>query len=86
MNEKTSVFNNWVPSWAKIPLLVVALIPHLLLLGLFSGNTLFMASVLDADSNDLQFLMSISYAAIVVTLLINVRFLHYFSVRSYIIL
>nr|WP_317631296.1 hypothetical protein [uncultured Flavobacterium sp.] len=85
MNEKTSVFNNWVPSWVKIPLLVVALIPHLLLLGLFSGNTLFMASVLDADSNDLQFLMSISYAAIVVTLLINVRFLHYFSVRSYII-
>lgn len=82
----TNVFNTWVPDWIKLPLLIVGLIPHLFLIGLFSGNTQFVASVLDADANDLQFLLSISYATIVVTLLIYARFFSYFSLKNYILL
>lgn len=86
MNANLSIYNKWVPEWIKLPLLIIGLIPHLLLIGLFSGNTQFVASVLDSDANDLQFLLSISYATIVVTLLIYARFLAYFSLKSYILL
>lgn len=86
MSTTSSVYNTWVPDWIKLPLLVIGLLPHLLLIGLFNGNTQFVASVLDADANDLQFLLSVSYAAIVVTLLIYVRFFAYFSLKNYILL
>lgn len=84
--NSTSVFNPWVPNWIKLPLLIIGLLPHLLLIGLFSGNAQFVASVLDADTNDLQFLMSIGYAAIVVALLIYLRFFAFFALRNFILL
>ena len=85
MNANLSIYNKWVPEWIKLPLLIIGLIPHLLLIGLFSGNTQFVASVLDSDANDLQFLLSISYATIVVTLLIYTRFLAYFSLKRFLV-
>ena len=85
MTEVPSVFNSWVPNWLKIPLLILGMLPHLLLIGLFSGNATFIASVIDADVNDLQFIMAVGYGAIVVTLLVNARLFMFMALRNYII-
>ncbi len=85
MINSPSVFNSWVPNWIKIPLLVIALFPHLFLIGVFNGNASFIGSIMDTDINDLQFVLAVGYAAIVVALLVNVRLFLFLSIRNFII-
>lgn len=52
---------------------------------MFSMNSTFTASFLDLDVDDLQFMFSLAYAAIVCTLLVHVRFFHFFNIRTYLL-
>ena len=81
-----SVYHRWVPQWLKLPLLILALFPHLMLLSLLHSNSAFTASFMDADSDDIQYLMILMYGTFVVTLLVIQRFMAYFSVKYYTLL
>lgn len=86
MPEKPSIYNKWVRDWMKLPLLIIALFPHLMLMTFFHSNSTFTASILDVDADDLQFILSLMYGSIVVILLINNRFFSFFPVRTFILL
>lgn len=86
MNPHITIYRKWVPGWLKIPLLAIAMFPHLMLMSLFHSNISFSASFMEIEQEDIQFLLSLMYGTIVVTLLIFNRFLSYFRLRSYIIL
>lgn len=60
--------------------------PHVMLLSLFNSNSAFIASFLDIDSDDIQYLLILMYGTIVVTLLVYPRFMAYFSTKYYILL
>ncbi|SKB66409.1 hypothetical protein SAMN05660477_00596 [Soonwooa buanensis] len=81
-----TIYHKWVPQWLKLPLLIMAMFPHLMLMSLFHSNSAFTSSFLDVDSDDLQYLLMLMYGTIVVTLLVLPRFLAYFSVKYYILL
>jgi len=83
MQKPQSVFKSWLPEKLLLPLLLVALLPHILLLSLFSMNSTFTASFLDVEVDDIQFLFSIAYATIVCGLFFHVRFFQFFNVRSF---
>ncbi len=83
MSKEQNVFKSWIPDQIIVPLLVIALIPHIMILSIFSMNSTFTASFLDVDVDDIQFLFSIAYATIVCGLFINVRFFQYFNIRNY---
>lgn len=83
MQEPQTVFKSWLPQKIILPLLVVALLPHIMLLSLFSMNSTFTASFLDVEVDDIQFLFSIAYATIVCGLFFHVRFFHFFNIRSF---
>ncbi|MEG0931449.1 hypothetical protein [Algoriella sp.] len=85
MQSQNSIFNKWVPQKLIVPILVIALFPHLMLLTIFSMNSTFTASFLDLEVDDLQFLFSLAYATIVCGLFIHVRFFHFFNIRSYLL-
>ena len=85
MNQNT-IYKKWVPGWLKLPLLIISLFPHLMLMSLFHSNTAFIASFLDIDTDDLQYLLILMYGTIVATLLILPRFMAYFSLKHYILL
>ncbi|MCD1117002.1 MFS transporter [Chryseobacterium turcicum] len=84
--QHNTVYHKWVPQWLKIPLLILALFPHLMLLSLLHSNSAFTASFMDADSDDIQYLMILMYGTFVVTLLVIQRFMAYFSVKYYTLL
>lgn len=86
MSAATSIINKWVPHRLVVPLLVLALFPHLMLLSLFSMNATFTASFLDIEPDDLQFLFAIAYATIIGGLFIYTRLWEAFNVRSYCLL
>jgi len=85
LNNK-SVYYSWVPEWIKLPLMILAMFPHLMLMSLFHSNTAFTASALDIETEDIQYFLSLMYGAIVVALLIFQRLFSYFRVRTYILL
>lgn len=84
--QHNTIYKNWVPQWLILPLLILAMFPHVMLLSLFSSNSAFMASFLDIDSDDIQYLLILMYGTIVVTLLVYPRFMAYFSTKYYILL
>lgn len=86
MKEKPNIFNSWVRDWMKMPLLIVALFPHVMLMSIFHSNSTFTASIIDVDIDNLQFLISVMYAGIIVILLINNRFFSYFPIKTYVLL
>ncbi|MDY0930357.1 hypothetical protein [Chryseobacterium sp. CFBP8996] len=81
-----TVYHKWVPQWLKLPLLILALFPHLMLLSLLHSNSAFTSSFMDVDSDDIQYLMILMYGTFVVTLLVIQRFMAYFSVKYYTLL
>jgi hypothetical protein len=83
--QHNTVYHKWVPQWLKLPLLILALFPHLMLLSLHS-NSAFTSSFMDVDSDDIQYLMILMYGTFVVTLLVIQRFMAYFSVKYYTLL
>lgn len=85
MHNQHSIFNGWIPEKIIIPILVVALIPHVMVLQMFNMNSTFTASFLDVDVDDLQFIFSLAYATIVCGLCINERLFHFFNIRSYLL-
>jgi hypothetical protein len=86
MSQQQSIYYNWVPRWLKLVLLIIAMFPHLMLMSLFHSNSAFSASFLDIEPEDLQFLLSLMYGTVVVTLMIFGRFFAFFRLRSYVIL
>lgn len=85
MHQDNSIFYKWIPNWAIVPLLGVALFPHLMLMSIFSANSSFTASFLDIDIDDVQYLFSIMYAMFVCGTLLSVRFFHFFNVKTYLL-
>lgn len=86
MNSHVTIYRQWLPDWLKIPLLIIAMFPHLMLMSLLHSNVAFTASFMEIEQEDVQFLLSLMYGSIVVTLLIFNRFFTFFRLRSYIIL
>ena len=86
MKNQTSVYQKWVPEWLKLPLIVFALFPHLMLMSIFHANATFSLSFIGADTDDIQFLLSLMYGAVIVALLVFNRFFSFFRLRSYLIL
>jgi hypothetical protein len=86
MSNTATIYKRWVPEWLKLPLLLIALVPHLMLMSLFHSNATFSASFLGVETQDLQFLLSLMYGSVVVALLLVGRLLAYIPVRSYILL
>ncbi|WP_418123979.1 hypothetical protein ACNFU2_05040 [Chryseobacterium sp. PTM-20240506] len=84
--QHNSVYYKWVPQWLKLPLLILALFPHLMLLSILHSNSAFTASFMDVDPDDIQYLLILMYGTFVVTLLVLQRFMAYFSVKYYILL
>lgn len=84
--QHNSVYYQWVPQWLKLPLLILALFPHLMLLSILHSNSAFTASFMDVDPDDIQYLLILMYGTFVVTLLVLQRFMSYFSVKYYILL
>jgi predicted membrane-bound spermidine synthase len=84
--QHNTVYHQWVPQWLKLPLLILALFPHLMLLSLLHSNSAFTSSFMDVDSDDIQYLMILMYGTFVVTLLVLQRFMAYFSVKYYVLL
>ncbi len=84
--HKDTIYRSWVPDLVKLPLLVIAMFPHLMLMSLFHSNSTFSASFLGIEPEDVQYLLSLMYGSVVVTLMIFSRLFAYFRVRSYIIL
>ncbi len=84
--HKDTIYRMWVPDWVKLPLLVLAMFPHLMLMSLFHSNSTFSASFLGIEPEDVQYLLSLMYGSVVVTLMIFSRLFAFFRVRSYIIL
>lgn len=84
--HKDTIYRSWVPNWVKLPLLVIAMFPHLMLMSLFHSNSTFSASFIGIEPEDIQYLLSLMYGSVVVTLMIFSRFFAFFRVRSYIIL
>lgn len=85
MEKASGVINSWIPRKFVLPILVFAMFPHLMLLTLFSLNSTFTASVLDVDTDDLQFFFSLAYALFVCGLFINNRLYHAVNVRTYLL-
>ena len=86
MKQRTSVYKKWVPEWLKLPLIVFALFPHLMLMSIFHSNATFSLSFIGAETVDVQFLLSLMYGAVIVALLVFNRFFSFFRLRSYLIL
>ena len=86
MNNTVTIYQKWVPHWLKLPLLLIALVPHLMLMSLFHSNAAFSASFLGIETEDLQFLLSLMYGSVVVALLLIGRLLAFIPIRSYILL
>ncbi|WP_419870686.1 MFS transporter [Chryseobacterium sp. CT-SW4] len=84
--QHNSIYHNWVPQWLKLPILIMALFPHLMLMSLFHSNSAFTSSFMDVDSDDVQYLLILMYGTIVVTLFVLPRFMAYFSVKYYVLL
>lgn len=80
-----SVFKKSFPKALRVPLMVLALLPHLMLLSLFNMNSTFTASFLDVEADDIQFLFSMAYASIICGLFIHIRFFYYFNLKSYLL-
>ncbi len=86
MSSNTSLYYKWVPEWIKLPLMILAMFPHLMLMSLFHANTAFTASALAVEMEDIQYFLSLMYGAIVVALLLFQRLFTFFRVRTYILL
>jgi len=86
MSSNTSLYYKWVPEWIKLPMMILAMFPHLMLMSLFHSNTAFTASTLAIEIEDIQYFLSLMYGAIVVALLIFQRLFAFFRVRTYILL
>jgi hypothetical protein len=86
MDPHVSIYRKWLPKWLRLPLLIIALFPHLMLMSLFHSNISFSASFMGIEQEDIQYLLSLMYGSIVVTLLIFNRFTAYFRIRTYIII
>jgi MFS family permease len=84
--HKDTIYRSWVPYQIKLPLLVIGLFPQIMLMSLFHSNSTFSASFLGIEPEDVQYLLSLMYGSVVVTLMIFSRLFAYFRVRSYIIL
>lgn len=84
--DQVSIYNKWVPQWIKLPLLILAMFPHLMLMSLFHANITFSASFLGVEQEDIQYLLSLMYGAVVVGLLIFPRLFSYFNFKSFILL
>ena len=86
MPEKNSLYRSWLPKWAILVFLGIAILPHLLLMTIFNANTSFTASYLDIEQNDIQYLFLLMYGMIVATLLVNKRFFMYFNIKNYLLI
>lgn len=86
MQEQRSIIKKWVPQKMIVPILLLAMFPHLMLFTIFNMNSTFTASFLDIEVDDIQFLFSLAYALMVCTLFIHIRFFQYFNIRSYLLL
>ncbi len=85
MHNQHSIFKKWVPNQLVVPILIIALIPHIMILPFFNMSSTFTASILDVDVDDLQFIFSLAYATIVCGLFINERLFSFFNIRSYLL-
>ena len=85
MHNQHPIFKKWIPEKLVLPILIAALIPHVMILSLFNMNSTFTASFLDVDVDDLQFIFSLAYATIVCGLFINERLFQFFNIRSYLL-
>ena len=85
MHNQHPIFKKWIPEKLVLPILIAALIPHVMILSLFNMNSIFTASFLDVDVDDLQFIFSLAYATIVCGLFINERLFQFFNIRSYLL-
>lgn len=86
MGDTNSVFKKWIPNKIILPILVLSLLPHMMLLSMFSLNSTFTASFMDIETDDVQFLFSLAYATVVCGLFLNGRFFHFFNIRSFVLL
>lgn len=86
MQEHKGIYNSFIPNKIKLPLLVLAMFPHLMLMSLFNANSTFSASYLEIEPEDIQFFLSLMYGTVIVTLLIFDRFFSFFRLKSYMIL
>ena len=86
MDTPNSIFNKWVPHNIIISILLIALLPHLMILMMFNMNSTFTASFLDLEVDDIQFLFSLGYGMFVCGLFLHIRFFHYFNIRNYLLL
>lgn len=85
MGDTNSIFKKWVPKKVILPILVLSLLPHIMLLSVFSLNSTFTASFLDIETDDVQFLFSLAYATVVCGLFLNGRFFQFFNIRSFVL-
>lgn len=85
MQDHNSIFNSWVPKKLIVPFLIIAILPHLMLLSLFNMNSTFSASFLDVEVDDLQFMFCMAYGTIVCSMFYHTRMFHYFNIRSYLL-
>lgn len=85
MSESKGIIKKWVPKPLVVPILIIAMFPHLLLLTMFTTNSTFSASYLDMDVDDLQFLFSVAYAMIVCGLFLHIRFFNALNVRNFLL-
>ena len=86
MTRENSVIRNWIPERLIVPLLAISLLPHLMLLSMFSLNSTFTASFLDVEADDLQFMFSMAYGLIVCGLFLHNRLFGAINVKAYLLL
>ena len=86
MDGAVGVVKSWLPRKLVIPVLIVAMFPHLMLLSMFSLNSTFTASFLDVEVDDLQFMFSMAYALIVCGLFLHTRLFSAANVRNYLLI
>lgn len=81
-----SLYYKWVPEWLKLPLLIIGMFPFATLLALFHTNTTFTASFLAVEPEHIQYFLTLSYAAVVVTLLVFGRLVTFIRLRSFLLI
>lgn len=83
--RQNNVFKDWVPNWTIKIILILCMTPTMILLGLYNTNVSYAASFLDVEVEDMQYIMCITYGALVATTLIEGRFFRYFTTRNYLL-
>ncbi|RAJ02318.1 MFS transporter [Chitinophaga skermanii] len=80
-----SVFRESIPGWLIKAGLVFCTLPSTVLLGLYNSNATYTSGYLGVEPEDMQFIMSITYGALIATMLIENRFYRFFATRNYLL-